>query len=334
MLVTIQADVVRDFQVSSAETILDGALREGINFPYSCRNGLCSACKCKVLKGETVPLGLEQGISGPEKKEGWILACVRSLKTDIILEVELFDGIELPVPKTLPCRISGIQILAPGVIQVFLRLPPTVDFYFIPGQYIEVIGNNGVRRSYSLANSILSEKVLELHIREVSAGVMSGYWFHEAKINDLLRLNGPLGTFFLRDVSGIDLIFLATGTGIAPLKAMLESVDKLPVKSKPKSVTLLWGVRTSQDLYLDVGGVRCEYSFEFIPVLSSPDDGWSGATGYVQDVLLERFQDWNNAAVYACGSNDMICDSRKRILAAGLPSGRFYSDAFVSSATE
>jgi CDP-4-dehydro-6-deoxyglucose reductase len=212
-----------------------------------------------------------------------------------------------------------------------LRLPPTADFKFIPGQYIDVIGPNGIRRSYSLAKGDSSDKTLELHIQSVANGALSHYWFHEAKLNDLLRFNGPLGTFFLREIAGVDLIFLATGTGIAPVKAILESMANSPAPQAPTSVTVLWGGRQSQDLYLDVAGIPGNHLY--LPVQSRPQKDWAGATGYVQDVLIRSAPDLKSAAVYACGSNAMIRSARARLIEGGLAPKHFYSDAFVSSET-
>jgi CDP-4-dehydro-6-deoxyglucose reductase len=247
----------------------------------------------------------------------------------LVLEVEDLGTVVPPQAKTLPCRISKIDRLAADVIQVQLRLPPTAEFTFIPGQYIDIIGPGGIRRSYSIANASFTDRVLEFHIREVVDGVMSAYWFNEAKSNDLLRLNGPLGTFFLRSSANVDLIFLATGTGIAPVKAILESIPTLNPGHCPKSVTVLWGGRVTQDLYLDVGSLAGVQ--RFIPVLSRDRSDWTGARGYVHDVLLASNPDLGNATVYACGSDSMINSARIALMEAGLSSKRFFSDAFVCS---
>ncbi len=319
----------KTFKATSEISLLDAAAKSGISLPYSCKTGRCSACRCKVLRGETRVLHAEAGLSEQEKSEGWILSCVRSAETDIRLDVEDLDGLKLPVAKTWPCRISKLNHLASDVVQVFLRLPPTADFNFIPGQYVDIIGPNGVRRSYSLANASFANKLLELHIRAVENGVMSEYWFKHAKQNDLLRLNGPLGTFFLRQITGIDLIFLATGTGIAPVKAMLESINDLPADKMPKTVSVLWGGRYLKDLYLSASNMpsMCAY----IPVLSRAADDWTGARGYVQDALVNTQLDLSNAAVYACGSDDMIHCAKVSLVKAGLLTKNFYSDAFVTS---
>lgn len=319
----------REFAVESGVTLLDAASSAGIVFPYSCRTGRCSACKALVRRGETRPLTDETGLADEEIKAGWILTCVRTAETNVELDIEDLGEIRLQPPKTLPARIAELEKIAPDVLRVKLRLPPTSDFCFIPGQYIDVIGVNGIRRSYSLANKIYSEKLLELHVRAVDGGIMSEYWFNSAKINDLLRLNGPLGTFVLREHASTDIIFLATGTGIAPVKAMLESIADIPKRQQPRSITVLWGGRKPKDFYIDIAAIPVEH--RFIPVLSRPYDGWIGAEGYVQDVLLSTVADLRNAAVYACGSINMINSAKQLLFNAGLPLNRFYSDAFVIS---
>lgn len=319
------------FAADPSTTLLDAAASAGITLPYSCRTGRCCTCKAQVRQGRTRALLLETGLSAQELAEGWILTCARAAETDVTLDVEDLGGIQLPKPRTMPCRIEELSRLTPNVLQVKLRLPPGTDFSFIPGQYIDVIGPNGVRRSYSLANASYADKWLELHIRAVSGGAMSDYWFHQAKPNDLLRLNGPMGTFFLRKSAKIDLFFLATGTGMAPVKAMLESLQHVPIEQRPKSVTVLWGVREPQDFYFNVLAIPIEQ--RFVPVLSRPLEGWTGSKGYVQDVLLSLVSDLTKVSVYACGSAAMVHSAKLALSNANLPLARFYSDAFVSSGT-
>lgn len=320
------------FSAEPGMSLLDAAAKAGLALPYSCRTGRCSTCKCKVVQGETVALQAETGLSAAEQADGWVLGCARAAASDLILEVEDLGGIVLPPPRTLPCRITSLVALAPDVLKVTLRLPPTADFQFMAGQYIDVIGPGGVRRSYSLARAMASDRLLELHIRSVQGGAMSSYWFGQAQVNDLLRLHGPLGTFFLRDPRDLDLIFLATGTGLAPLKAMLEALVDVPADARPKSVRVLWGGRVPEDLYLDLRTIAGAH--EDIPVLSRAGNEWGGARGRVQDVLLRLHPDLAHAAVYACGSDAMIHSARDALVQAGLPRQRFYSDAFVCSATQ
>jgi CDP-4-dehydro-6-deoxyglucose reductase len=319
-----------EFEAALGVSLLEAALANGIALPHSCRTGRCSACKCKVSDGETQALQPETGLSDVEKSEGWILSCVRAALSDVTLEVDCLDGINLPPVKTWPCRISSINHLTSNVIGVSLRLPPSAEFNFIPGQFVDVIGPGGIRRSYSLANADFAGKSLELHIRCVHDGIMSDYWFFKAQVNDLLRIHGPIGTFFLRQIEKVNLVFLATGTGIAPVKAMIEALVGVSPKRAPRSVAVYWGGRTSEDIYFDIGSIPVAQRFQ--PVLSRPDASWLGATGYVQDAFLNDNPDLNNTVVYACGSDAMIRGAKDALTKAGLPSSCFYADAFVCSA--
>ena len=319
------------FECVPEVSILDAAAKAGITLPYSCKTGRCSSCKCKVIEGNSVCIHRETGLTAAEQAEGWILSCVRGANTDLLLEAEDLGNVTIPSAKTLPCRINRIEKLAADVIQITLRLPPTAEFDFIAGQYIDVIGPNGIRRSYSLANSNFENKQLELQIKAVDGGAMSNYWFQQAKPNDLLRLHGPLGTFFLRDIAGLDLVFMATGTGIAPIKAIIESMAQLEENKRPRSTTVLWGARYAHDQYLDF--TKISDTCNFIPVVSRATEQWQGARGYIQDVLLERMPNLKNAAVYACGSEAMIQTAKVVLSAAGLPTNQFHSDAFVCSAS-
>lgn len=319
-----------EFLANPTTSMVDSALSAGITLPHSCKSGRCSSCRCKVLSGKTTALIDETGLTDKEKSEGWILSCVRAALTDVTLLLDAVVDCEIPASKTLPCRISSIERLSTDVVRVMLRLPPTAHFMPIPGQYIDVVGPSGVRRSYSLANAITADKTLEMHIRAVDGGVMSEYWFKQAKVNDLLRLNGPLGTFFLRSLDQLHLVFLATGTGIAPVKAMLESLQNITPNHAPQSVTVFWGGRTVQDLYFDAQTTMS--SHRFVPVLSRAHVGWAGVCGYVQNALLATQPDLAQTAVYACGSEAMIRSAKASLLAAGLPEKRFFADAFVPSA--
>ncbi len=323
----------RTFRQAETQTILDAAALGGIQLPYSCKTGRCSTCKCKVIDGQTYALHDEIGLTEDDKAAGWILSCVRSAKTDLLLDIEDLGDTSLPIPRTAPCRIQSLNFLTRDVLCISLRLPPAVDFTFLPGQYIDVIGPNGVRRSYSLSNAPATDKILHLHVRAVPGGELSQYWFNQAKANDLIRLHGPLGTSFLRQISGLDLIFLATGTGIAPIKAMLEGLANTPVHEQPRSVTVYWGGRVEEDLYLrnldELPGKNTPC--RFVPVLSRADASWSGARGHVQDALLQASPDLAQAVVYACGSEAMINSARAILVDNGLPQARFHSDAFVCS---
>jgi CDP-4-dehydro-6-deoxyglucose reductase len=319
----------KKFSTVGSESIFDAAAKVGVNLPYSCKTGRCSTCKCKVLNGQSVATVDELGLTSEEKAQGFILSCVRSALTDMLIDVEDLGDQVIPEIKTLPTRISSLERLAPDVLSVKLRFPPNTPFTFLAGQYIDVIGPGGIRRSYSVANAPASDNQLQLHIRAVQSGAMSQYWFDQAKVNDLLRIHGPLGSFFARPLNGLHLVFLATGTGIAPVKAMLEQLATAPLDKQPLSATLYWGGRAPQDLYADPR--EWHPSFRYVPVLSRAPGDWTGARGHVQKALLCDKSDWANTVVYACGSDAMIQSAKTELTQVSLPTKRFYSDAFVPS---
>ena len=238
IMATIFLTSGKSFSSESNETLLDAAARANVVLPYSCRTGRCSTCKSKVVDGVTTATKPELGLTAGEKADGWILSCVRTATTDVRLDADDLGDLSLPAQKTLPCRVAAIHKLGVDIVRVVLRMPPTAQFAFLPGQYVNMIGPGGVRRSYSIAGSDALAKTIELHIRAVDGGEMSHYWFDVAKEGDLLRLNGPLGTFFLHNIGKLDLVFLATGTGIAPVKAMLDSLALRPEADRPRSVSV------------------------------------------------------------------------------------------------
>ena len=328
-MLKIQTAYGKAFSQSAGQTLLDAAAKSGICLPYSCKTGRCSTCKCKVLIGQSVATVDELGLTLDEKAQGFILSCVRIALTDMFIEVEDLGDQVIPEVKTLPSRISSLEKLAPDVLSVKLRFPPNTPFAYLAGQYVDVIGPGGTRRSYSVANAPASDNQLQLHIRAVQSGIMSQYWFDQAKVNDLLRIHGPLGSFFFRPLNGLHLIFLATGTGIAPVKAMLEQLAATATADRPLSVTVYWGGREPQDLYADPN--QWLDTLRYVPVLSRAPIDWTGTRGHVQKALLSDKSDLLNAVIYACGSAAMIHSAKAQLTEAGLPDERFYSDAFVSS---
>lgn len=319
----------KQFETGSNETLLDAALRANLTLEYSCKTGRCGTCKSTVLFGRTLAVLDEVGLTDSEKAAGWILTCARTAIDDVGLDLEDLGDIRLALPKTYPCRVQALDRLAADVLRVVLRLPPQQSLDYRPGQYIDVIGPKGVRRSYSVANAPVAERTLELHIRQVPEGEMSRYWFSDARVNDLLRLHGPLGTFFLRDVANLNLLLLATGTGMAPIKAILEGLGRQPEMSKPSSICVFWGGRSPEDLYWNCAetGIAQDYT----PVLSRAGPDWTGARGHVQQAVLAAGINLARAAVYACGSPAMIAGARAALLSVGLDSRRFHADAFVPS---
>lgn len=319
----------KTFEAADNLSVLDAARAAGIVLEHSCRTGRCGTCKARVLEGTTRSIGDESGLPAPDRAAGYVLTCTSAATSPLRLDIEDVGALANYPVRTLPCRVDAIAMLAPDVMQVMLRFPPNSNLRYLPGQYVDVIATGGLRRSYSIANMPAASGKVELHIRRVPQGAMSDYWFDRCKAGDLLRIEGPKGTFFLRDVAGLDLVFLATGTGIAPIKALLDELTTRPAPTRPRSVQLYWGGRVETDLYwqpeVDASDVR------YVPVLSRATQAWAGERGHVQHALLRRHSNLAETAVYACGSSEMIDGARATLVDAGLASRRFLSDAFVSS---
>jgi CDP-4-dehydro-6-deoxyglucose reductase len=212
-------------------------------------------------------------------------------------------------------------------MQVKLRMPPASNFVFLEGQFIDIIGPNSVRRSYSIA-SISSNKEIILLIKRVKGGELSNYWFNEAKSSDLLRIEGPKGTFFLRDRAK-PLVFLATGTGIAPIISILDGLDSNPDFHQTENISLFWGNRVQRDFVWKPNFKKI--NVDFYPIISRKDDEWKGQVGYVQNVALRISDSARKVNVYACGASEMINSAKFSFVGAGLSESDFYSDAFVQS---
>ena len=332
-MATIRLINHKSFEAATGTVLLDAALAAGVVLEHSCRTGRCGTCRAKVLSGTAEPRGDQSGLSEQERLDGWILTCGSTAATDLSLDTEDVSELADYPAKTLPCRIDSIEKLAPDVVKLTLRYPPNTELRHLAGQYVDVIGKNGLRRSYSIANHGQPLARTELHVRQVEGGAMSQYWFVEAKPNDLLRVEGPKGTFFLRSLAGLDLIFLATGTGIAPVKAMLAALGERDPADLPSSISLYWGGRKETDLYWQPAAEAAGLAVRYVPVLSRAGGEWAGARGHVQDVLLQQAPDLSRSVVYACGSAAMIDSAKAQLSAAGLPPRRFFSDAFVSSST-
>lgn len=311
------------FKCASSQSILDAAKANKIAIEYSCSNGRCGVCVAPLTQGKT-KLIMNNEVIESDLGEGNILTCCSSPVTDISLGIEDLNGIDFTPSITLPCRIHSLSLVNEDVMEVVLRIPPNSNFNFLPGQYIDLIYGD-IRRSYSIANKRREDKKLFLNIKKVKTGQMSNYLFQEARLENLLRFEGPLGTFSFRSDSSKNIVFLATGTGIAPVRAILEDLDERKLN---KNIFVIWGGRNSKDLYWN----PCNLSnkINYIPVLSRQLD-WDGVKGYVQDALLALNLDLSTTTVYACGSEMMIKDALKLLIGSGLPKNRFYSDAFISS---
>ena len=333
--VTIQPSG-HQFTVNDDETILEAALREGFALPYGCRNGACGSCKGKVLSGD-VDYGAHSAnaLKDEEKAQGRALFCRATPLTDLTIEAKEIGAAKDIVVKTLPCRVEKLEKRADDVMVMKIKLPANERLQFLAGQFIDFQLKDGKTRSYSLANPPHDDALLELHIRHVPGGLFSGHVFSTMKERDILRLKGPLGSFFIRDDSDKPILFVAGGTGFAPIKGMLEHAF---AEHTDRELVLYWGVRSLKDLYmveLPQRWLAERPNFSFVPVLSDPQprDQWQGRTGYVHDAVLADFPDLSGYQVYACGAPVMVESARTSFVKMrGLPEDAFFADAFTYAA--
>lgn len=319
------------FEAQDDESVLEAALREGFVIAYGCRNGACGTCKGKVLEG-SLDYGKYQEATLPdsEKAQGFALFCQARPLTDLVIECREISAVKDIVVKTLPCRVQKIDKLAPDVMRIQLKLPANERLQFLAGQYIDILMRGGMRRSLSMANPPHDDGLLELHLRNYG-GPFSDYVFNKMKEKEILRFQGPLGTFFLREESAKPIVLLASGTGFAPIKAMIEHAIH---KGTLRPMTLYWGGRGRADLYLNAlpGEWEREHGIKYVPVLSEalPEDQWTGRTGFVHRAVMEDFPDLTGYQVYACGAPVMVDAAHKDFTTqCGLPEDEFYSDAFT-----
>jgi len=317
------------FTCKPSVSILDNALANGVSLEHSCKTGQCGVCASRVLAGHTEVLKSEISLNTQQREQGFVLTCCRAATTDLQLDTEDLPELQGLTVKTCPARIDSLEHLNSSVIRVVLRTPPNNGMQFLPGQYISLIGPNSLRRSYSVANAPRDDNKIELHIKQVKGGAFSQYWFEQAKVNDLLRFEGPLGTFFVRSPLPKKLIFMATGTGLAPVKAMLEHLEQYAEANRPE-IHVYWGNRHEADVYTNLHDLAGPNVHAHL-LLSRPGPSWAGRTGYVQQAALEDHSKLDNCAVYACGSISMIESAKSALKENGLPSNKFHSDAFVSS---
>ena len=322
------------FTAAPTETLLEAALNAGVNLPYGCRNGACGACKGRILQGE-VDLGAFQPttLTATDRAEGRALLCTAHAHSDLTVEIREVGKAGEIAPRTLPCRVERMERLAPDVMALWLKLPANERLQFLPGQYIDFLLKDGRRRSFSLANNPEHDELIELHIRHVPGGWFTDQVFGSMKVKDILRIHGPLGSFYLRDSEHSDdkpAILLAGGTGYAPMKSILSHALHA---AEGRHFILYWGARTRADLYQAEGPQQWAQQFprfDFIPVLSEPnaDDAWNGRTGFVHEAALADFADLSGVEVYACGAPAMIDAARRDFTARGLPEEAFYADSF------
>ncbi|HEV8315669.1 MAG TPA: CDP-6-deoxy-delta-3,4-glucoseen reductase [Burkholderiaceae bacterium] len=329
----------RSFNVERDEAILPAAIRAGVGLPYGCRDGACGSCKSKLVEGRVIH-GAHQhkALSVEEEDAGFILTCCAAPQTDCVVEARSVPGAgEFPVQK-MPGRVLTIARPSHDVAIVRVQLPANMVMRYRAGQYVEFILRDGSRRSYSMANAphLLGDPpAIELHIRHMPGGKFTDHVFGALKEKEILRIEGPFGSFFLREDSDKPIVLLASGTGFAPVKAIIEHMQ---LKGITRPAVLYWGCRSKADLYLSDWASEVADAmpgFRYVPVLSEakPEDAWTGRTGFVHQAVMADIPDLSGHQVYACGA-PIMCESAHRdfIAKCGLPDEEFYADSFTSEA--
>lgn len=324
------------FIVDSDESILDAALRHGYAFPYGCRGGGCGACKGKLLHG-TVDYGMKRppALSDEDINCGLALFCQAKATSDLTVEIKEIGEAENLEVKILPTKVQKKEFLSHDVARLYLKLPETGRMQFRAGQYIDILLPDGRKRSFSLANAPHDDALIELHIRHVEGGDFTGYVMDELHEKDILRIEGPHGCFFLREEADRPLIFIAGGTGFAPIKGIIEHAL---AEGMTQPMYLYWGVRTKKDLYLDElprKWAKHLPRFHFVPVFSEPEEEETAnqsetmRTGYVHNAVIEDFPDGlADFDVYASGPPVMVHAGFDAFKQHGLAEDRYFSDAF------
>jgi CDP-4-dehydro-6-deoxyglucose reductase len=332
--VTIQPSG-QQFQVEDGEAVLAAALRQGFVLPYGCKNGACGTCKGKIVSGN-VDYGVYQPKALPDedKARGKALFCQAKPLSDLVIEARTIGAAKGIEVKMLPCRVQKLERLADDVMALHLKLPANEKLVFLAGQFLEFLLKDGSRRGFSMANAPHDAELLQLHVRHVAGGQFTDHVFAKMKERDILRFEGPLGTVFLREESAKPIVCVASGTGLAPLKSILEEATK---KGVTRPMTLYWGGRRPKDLYMHAlaQGWAAQGLLKYVPVASEalPEDGWTGRAGFVHRAVMQDFPDLSGHQVYACGVPVMVDAARKDFTAScRLPEDEFYADSFTTQA--
>jgi CDP-4-dehydro-6-deoxyglucose reductase len=321
----------RRFQVEEGETVLAAALRHGVHLPYGCRTGSCGTCRAHITEGQSrYPDGPPLALTALEMQSGEALLCRAVPEGDLTVEAQEISAMDGLRVKAMPCRVARLEKLCHDVMGLYLRLPAVERMQFLPGQYIDILLPDKHRRSFSLANPPHDDKLLELHVRNVPGGLFSQEVFTKLQEGTLLRIQGPLGTFFLREDSSRPIVMMAGGTGYAPIQAMLRHLFE---NGRRREIVFYWGARAARDLYADERLKRwmaSQSGFRYVPVLSepSPTDRWQGRLGFVHDAVLTDLPDLAAHDIYLSGPPPMVKAARASFPARGADPLRIYSDSF------
>ena len=334
-LVTIR-NTKHQFKVEDDESILQAALAAGLVIPYGCRDGACGSCKGRLIEG-SIDYGQysEKALSAEERAAGSALFCQARPTSDVVIEARSVRAAGDIQVRTLPSRLQKIERVTDDVAILYLKLPATERLQFIAGQYLDILLRDGSRRSFSMANAPHDDEFVQLHIRHVPGGSFTDHVFLKMKEREILRFEAPLGTFALQEESAKPIVFVASGTGFAPIKSILETAFRA---GNTRPMVLYWGGRRPKDLYMNELPLKwaAEHAnFKYVPVISEalPEDQWGGRTGFVHRAVMQDLPDLSGYQVYACGVPVMVDAAKKDFTTqCGLPEEEFFCDSFTTAA--
>lgn len=329
-----------EFTVKAGQTVLDAALESGLILPYSCRTGTCSTCRGRIVQG-SYDAGAAPGriLGADEISQGHTLLCQARPESDLLVEAHEVRMADSIVVRKMPARVLSLRPLADDVMEITLQLPAAQPFNYQPGQYLDIFLKDGRRRSYSMASGRVRDHKVQLHVRHMPGGAFTDRVFASSddplKEREIIRIEGPFGSFFLRSETDLPLVFLGSGTGFAPIKAMIEGMIEA---GEHREVTFYWGGRRPHDLYQQdvVKSLQAQLpGLQFVPVVSDarPEDSWQGRQGLVHQAVMQDYPDLSGHQVYVCGNPAMVHAAYQDFIhKCSLPAGRFHADAFTSEA--
>jgi NAD(P)H-flavin reductase/ferredoxin len=316
-----------EFPCGDEETVLDAAERAGYAIPYSCRKGVCSTCTGRLVQGVAQ--------RGPVREEGpkdGVLLCRAIPESDLVVAPARIEKRELFPRKRIHASVIKLQRPTADVALVNLRFPAGTRVKFRAGQYLRIMLDGDDSRNFSMANAPHENDGAHLHIRHVPGGRFSETILASLKTGDKLDIEIPFGEFFLREDDSKPIVLLATGTGFAPIKAMIEDMIK---RSIARPAHLYWGARRQADLYMPELLEKWRAKAPWLKsqaVLSEPEGEWNGRCGLVHVAVLEDLRDLSEWQVYACGNPAMIAAAKADLTQnVGLPASEFHADPFVPS---
>ena len=316
----------QSFDVDAGESVLQAALRQDVQLAHECTFGGCGTCRVKLVEGAVEYQEFPMALSPEEAQQGYALMCQARPQSDLVISAApALEGIFQP--QRCKALVRDIRRLCTDVANLQLALPDLPAFDYLPGQYMNIHLADGTHRSFSMASGPKAG-VVDFHVRRIPGGRFTERHLDTIAPGDALDVELPLGTFRYHSEDYRPILMVATGTGVAPIKSMLESLMDDP---DCPPVWLYWGMRREADLYLDAqirGWTGRLYEFQYVPVLSRPSDQWQGRRGHVQHAVLQDLPDLSEHSIYLCGSPTMINDAKQEFLAHGADMEHIYTDGF------